>query len=135
MAIRKTFLALAAVLAVTGCASSSRGPAKALPPQFVDAVMEAAMAETIAQECRSLRYNQKREDQVMWNHAKRLAAAGYTGYDLDVAARNVGRDPAMQRKAIQMMVSRNIDPSSEASWCAAGRREKARGTNMGRYLI
>ncbi len=135
MAIRKTFLALAAALAVSGCASTSQGPAKALPPQFIDGVLEAAMAETIAEECRSLRYNQRREDQVMMSYARQLAAAGYTGYDLDVAARSVGRDPVYQRKAIQMLVSRNIDPASEASWCAAGRREKARGTNMGRYLI
>ncbi len=135
MAIRKTFLGLVAALAVSGCASTSQGPAKALPPAFIDGVMESAMAQTIAEECPSLRYNQSREDRVMMGYARQLAAAGYTGRDFDVAARNVSRSPDMQRKAVKMIVSRGIDPSSQASWCAAGRREKARGTNIGRYLI
>jgi len=135
MSIRNVSFSLAALIALSACASTSSGPTKALPPEFIDAAMDAAFAETIAEECRLFRYNNKREDKVLTSYAVRLAAAGYTERDLTVAADRMERDPAIQRKAVGMILDRNIDVTSEASWCAAGKREKARGTNMGKYLI
>lgn len=131
---RKFIVALGLGLTLSACASS-QGPAKALPPSFVDAAMEAALAETIAEECRYYRYNQAREDRIMMSYARNMARAGYTPRDLTVASASMQRDSTIQRKALTMVVERNIDPSSERSWCAAGKREKARGTNIGKYLI
>lgn len=133
--LRKISLSLAAFLALSACATTSQGPTKALPPEFIDAVMDAAFAETIAEECRAYRYDTRREEKVLTNYAVRLAAAGYTERDLRVASARMERDPALQRKAIRMILDRDIDVSSESSWCAAGKREKARGTNMGKYLL
>ena len=135
MTIRTTILALGVAVTLSACASTSSGPTKALPPEFIDAAMEAAFAETIADECRSLSYNTKREDKVLSDYALRLVAAGYTERDLNAAAARMDRDPAVQRKAIKMILERDINVTSEASWCAAGKREKARRTNIGRYLI
>ena len=135
MTIRATFLSIGAALILSACGTTTGGPTKALPPEFIDAAMEAAFAETIADECRHLRYNTKREDKVLSDYALRLAAAGYTERDLNAAAKRMDRDPAVQRKAIRMILERDIDVTSEASWCRAGKREKARRTNIGRYLI
>ncbi len=138
MTIRKIAFSLAAALTLSACGSGTpvqTGPTKALPPEFINAVMEAAFAETIAEECRSLRYNTAREDKLLNSYAVRLAAAGYTERDLRVGANRMEGDAALQRKAIKMIDDRNINVISEASWCAAGKREKARGTNIGRYLV
>ncbi len=97
--------------------------------------MQAAFAETIAEECGSLRYNTAREDKVMNDLALRLVEAGYTERDLDYASRQLDSDPRFEQQAVQMIVDRDINVLNEASWCAAGRREKARGTQIGRYLI
>ena len=135
MTIAKSIVAVGAVLTLSACATTPPEPVKALPPEFVDAVMEAALAETIADECRSLRYDARREDKVLSDYAVRLVAAGYTERDLTVAANKMERDPVLQRKAVQMIVDRDINVLSEESWCAAGKREKARRTNIGRYLL
>ena len=135
MTVRATILSLGAALVLTACGSTASGPTKALPPEFIDAAMDAAFAETIAEECRFLRYNKKREEKILTEYAVRLVAAGYTERDLNVAAARMERDPAVQRKAVRMILDRDIDVTSEKSWCAAGNREKARRTNIGRYLI
>lgn len=135
MNIRASILTLGTALVLSACGTTSSGPTKALPPEFVNAVMEAAFAETIAEECRSLRYNTRREDKVLTEYAVRLVAAGYTERDLNAAANRMERDPGVQRIAVNMILDRNIDVTREASWCAAGKREKARRTNIGRYLM
>lgn len=138
MNLRKIILTMGAALALSACASSTpvqTGPTKALPPEFVNGVMDAAFAETIADECRSIRYNKQREAKVLNSYAIRLAAAGYTERDLQVGAKRMENDVSLQRKAIKMIDDRNIVVTSEASWCAAGKREMAKGTNIGRYLL
>ena len=135
MLLGKSCMTLCAALALTACGTTSTQPVKALPSSFVDTVMQAAFAETIAEECGSLRYNTAREDKVLSDLALKLVQAGYTERDLDYAARQLDRDPQFEQKAVQMIIDRDINVVSEASWCAAGRREKARGTAIGRYLI
>lgn len=127
-------LFLAAATALSACGAPQQ-PVKALPPDFVNAVMESALAETIAENCRFYTYNQAREDRMIAVHDRRLLREGYTQRDLDANLRQMKRDGSFERQAVQMLRSRNIDPASERSWCAAGKREKARGTNIGRYLM
>lgn len=132
---RMATLGLISLMGLGACASTPTGPVKALPPEFIDAAMEAAMAETIAEECGTLRYNTKFEEQVLTTYAVRLVAAGYTERDLEHGSKQMERDPESYRKAVKMITDRNIDVSKEASWCAAGNREISRGTSIGRYLI
>lgn len=134
MKLRSLLPMLGMVLALTAC-GTSQPPVKALPPEVTNAVMEAALAKAIADKCRFYRYNAARENQVMFAHAQSLERAGYSQRDVDANMRHMLRSGTTERKAVQMLVSRNIDPSSERSWCAAGKREKARGTNVGRYLV
>ncbi len=131
---RAVLLALGLGLTLTACGAPQQ-PTKALPPEFVEAAMESALAETIADNCRFYRYNEARERQMIFSYSQRLSRAGYTNRDLDANMRQMRRDGTMERMAVQMVLARNIDPASERSWCAAGKREKARGTNIGRYLI
>ena len=130
---RAIFLALGLGVSLAACGAPQ--PTKKLPPEFVEAAMESALAETIADNCRFYRYDESREQQMIFSYSQRLERAGYTNRDLDANLRQMRRDGSMQRMAIQMVAARNIDPASEQSWCAAGKREKARGTNVGRYLI
>jgi hypothetical protein len=132
---RMATLGLISVMGLGACATAPTGPVKALPPEFIDAAMEAAMAETIADECGSLRYNTQVEERVLTTFAVRLVAAGYTERDLRHGSKQLERDPANYRKAVKMITDRNIDVSKEASWCAAGNREISRGTSIGRFLI
>ncbi len=134
MKLKALGLSLGVVTLLAAC-GAPQPPAKTLPPEFVNAAMEAALAETIAQECRFYRYDSAREARMIQSHAIRLARAGYTERDLDANLRQMRRDGTMERQAVRMVLARNIDPASEQSWCAAGKREKARGTNIGRYLI
>lgn len=137
MNLRRIILSIAALLTLAACGGApvQTGPTKALPPEFVDAVLDAAFAETIADECGSIRYNKSREDKVLETYAVRLVAAGYTERDLLAGANKMERDPNLQVKALRMIQNRKIDVTKEASWCAAGRREMSRGTNIGRYLL
>lgn len=130
---RAILLALGLGLSLTACGAPQ--PTKKLPPEFVEAAMESALAETIAENCRFYRYNESREQQMIFSYSQRLERAGYTDRDLNANLRQMRRDGTMERMAVRMVAARNIDPSSEQSWCAAGKREKARGTNIGRYLI
>jgi hypothetical protein len=130
---RSPILALIGAFALSACGSPE--PVKALPPAFIDVAMEAAFAETIADECGPISYNTAYERQVLEREAMKLAAAGYTRRDLDAAAGQIERDPAIQMRAFRMINDRKIDPSSERSWCAAGKREVQRKTKIGRYLL
>ena len=135
MISRLAIWAAISFVGLAGCASSPSGPVKALPAEFVDAALEAAMAETIAEECQSLRYNTELEERVLTTYAIRLAAAGYTQRDLEYGAKQLENDPENYKKAIKMIEDRDIDVGREASWCAAGYQEIVEGTSLGRYLL
>lgn len=137
MNLRKIAFTALAALTLSACGSTTsvqRGPVKALPPEFVGTAIEAAFADTIADECRSLRYNQAYEDKVLNAYALRLAAAGYTERDLTAGAKRMESDMALQRKVVNMILERNINVNDERTWCSAGRREMAKRTKIGRYL-
>lgn len=131
--LRSAILASAAALTLTACGSSQ--PTKALPPEFIEVAMEAGFAETIADECGPIRYNTAYERKVLEREAAKLNAAGYTSRDLNAAALKMKRDPSIQRRAISMVQNRNIDVTSERSWCRAGQIEIRRKTSIGRYLV
>ncbi len=138
MTLRKIAFTALAALTLSACGASTpveRGPVKALPPEFVGVAIEAAFADTIADECRSLKYNQAYEDKVLNAYVVRLAAAGYTERDLTVGAKRMESDLALQRKVVNMILDRNINVNDERTWCSAGRREMAKGTKIGRYLM
>lgn len=122
-----------ATIAIAGCAP--RPPAKALPQDFMNKVMEASFAATIADECGYIRFNRPYQEQVFKAEITKLAYKGYTKHDLDTAAKRMRTDPSVRRRAQKMVDDRKIDVYSERSWCRAGDREMARKTAIGRYLF
>lgn len=137
MKFRNAIAVGAALVALTACSSTTKsyGPVKALPSPVVDVMVEAAFAETIADECRSLRYNTAYEEKVMIDQAIDLISAGYTDRDLDYFVSTLDNNPQLEARFLRMVQARKINITNEASWCAAGKREKARGTAIGRYLV
>lgn len=133
MRISTVLVAAVAAIAISGCAPSR--PAKALPQDFLNKVMDSAFAKTIADECRFIGFNDAYYERVFQAEATKLAYKGYTQYDLNHAARQFKRDPSVKRRAMKMVEDRKIDVYSEQSWCNAGKREKARKTAIGRYLL
>ncbi len=131
----------AALIAVTGAilagcgTTTSTTTVKAIPSSHVDELYAAGFAMAIADNCPSLRYNEAYEDRTTTKMATQLVAAGYTPYELEVGLARASTDREMAIRILRFVNERAINTESEASWCRAGRAERAKRTQIGRYLI
>lgn len=133
MRISTVLVAAIAAVAISGCAPSR--PAKALPQEFLNKVIDISFASAIADECRFLDFNKPLADRTFEAELTKLAYKGYTRHDVDTAARRFKRDPSVNRRFMIMIADRKIDVYSEKSWCMAGKREQSRKSPIGRYLL
>lgn len=133
MRISTVLVAAIAAVTISGCAPSR--PAKALPQDFLNKVIDISFASAIAEECRLLDFNKPLADKTFEAELTKLAYKGYTRHDVDYAAKRFKKDPSVNRRFMIMIADRKIDVYSEKSWCTAGKREQNRRTHIGRYLL
>lgn len=131
--IFSAFLGLSLLAACAEPAPKYTGPVKALPAYFWDIFNRGVVADAIATECRSIRFNDPTFDADLERTIYKLYADNYTENDIGYGIDHP--DEAATQKIIFDYVEDNgIILSNAETWCRAGRNEIARKTPIGRYL-
>ncbi|EEE37275.1 hypothetical protein RKLH11_1111 [Rhodobacteraceae bacterium KLH11] len=133
----------AILLAVSACQSTPAGDAAApgsraefrseLPPEVYDFAFANAMAEQIVSGCRSLKLNRSAVAEKTEALSQEFEARGYTESDF----RHLGRNLPLKRlqdDTIRYIQTNGIVLSDPSTFCTAGQREIANGTQIGAFL-
>jgi len=104
-----------------------------LPPELYDFAVAAALAESIAGECRSIKFNKAAANERMQALDGALQAKGYQESDLRVLADKLPHKRA-QDDFISFIQKNEIVITEPSTFCVAGQREIANGTQIGALL-
>ncbi|MEZ5888151.1 MAG: hypothetical protein R3D56_14905 [Paracoccaceae bacterium] len=129
----------AVALLLTACVASESAPpsppvpTEPVPQEIIDFAFKAATAKEIAGSCRQgFRYNKAYEDAVIAGYeAKYGRNPAWARGDLSKAV----KPKAAQDWAIKYIQRRDIVLADARTWCAAGQKEVAEKTLIGRLLI
>lgn len=149
---KSKFLAVAALVALSACVETEGGaavttaptaavaksqPAKSaadLKREMMEFAFPAAIAKTIAGQCKRYRLNSGKLSSETKAFSDDLEARGYTASDLNRLKRNLSKSE-IQGQLLEWAKKRNVVFSDKSSFCAAGDAEVAQQTAVSKYLI
>jgi hypothetical protein len=139
-ACRSAGFAGAALLALVGCGASDGAdaidPARKTraPADVVRAAIASGTAEEISRQCSGeFRYNRDHENEVQTALATKYGANGVPGWAENPDG--IMSELEIQDAAIAYIQRRRIVMTQAETWCAAGRLEVERQTEIGKYLV
>jgi len=117
----------------TGTTTAGATQGEGIPQVLYDGAFSAGVARELAQACPGLSYDAAEEDKALQELTVLLRGKGYTEARLREMAENLPRS-LVTRDAKAYVADNDINVLDTASVCAAGQREIAAGTEIGRFL-
>ncbi len=130
---------MAALLVISGCQTTTAPDQQVTrrietPQALYDWGVARGLAQQISKNCPGFGFNAKFDRKTLQNLEKSLKAQGYTEKDLRVIARHPPKEK-IQKDTIAYIQSNRIIIGDRSTFCRAGAREIASGSQIGKFLI
>jgi len=119
---------------LTACAPGFQGNARAIPDYFYNPLLASELARTVARECGgALGFNGDTWPKLLPEIERQLVSDGFTTAELEQVLNNVPVD-RIRADAEAYFDANGLEAGNAQAFCAAGRAEIAKGSDMGSFL-
>ncbi|MBU2358878.1 DUF5333 domain-containing protein [Loktanella sp. M215] len=129
----RTFLTIAAALAF-GLGSTAQAAGLKDEAEIRDGLLVVGMAYEISEKCGSIDARKLRGITTLLNLKSRARELGYSSTEIDTYVDDKVEKKRLEGIARAQLVQLGVVPGEEASYCAVGRDQIAKGTGVGRLL-
>ncbi len=120
------------MIVLSGCTETTT---RALPSDIASQKDEIAIAEALALRCPSVGFDETAKLNQYADFIVILVGAGWTPPDIRAALGPRKSDGTISARTASIAAARQIDLATSQTACEAARREKAKGSQVGKLLV